>query len=106
MSPVLEVGWLQVCGYDVSMHLFVVKAGFDSERGNQYEYFHLREHYLDRQTKKMAVRFVAYLGRDKTVSRSKARSICEAKGLTMAELRSIEGLRIAPDGETLRRGAR
>lgn len=86
--------------------LFLVQTRKQLKDGRKYPFWELRESRYEPKIGAMKPRYIAYIGISKTITESKARSICEAKGLTLEQLRAVKGLMIVPDDQAAPAGRR
>ncbi len=89
-----------------AMNLILVKTTPQPKHGRPNSYYVLRGAYWDKEAKAQRQAYVAYLGVRPVLAESKARSICQAKGLTLDQLKTVKGLQIVPDAEAPTDGRR
>jgi len=77
--------------------LILAKTRRQTKAGKQYPFYVLRENAWDTTVQATRQRYIAYVGVRPILTESKAGSICEAKGLTLDQLRAVKGLSIVPD---------
>lgn len=81
------------------MSLFISYGRKQPKKGNRVYFWEIKETFWDKQIKKTRQRFIGYLGKEPTLTESKAQKICEKRGITMEQLRKVNRLIIIPDPE-------
>ena len=67
--------------------------------GKPYKFWIIRETYYDREISGTKHRYLGYVGKEPVITESKAREICEKRGLTLDQLQNVNKLTIVPDPE-------
>lgn len=83
--------------FAIAMGIYLARTFQRRADGSQRDYYVLRENYWDFKQKRQRTRYVAYVGRTKTLSLAKARKLARKIGITLDELRRVRGLRIVED---------
>lgn len=98
-SSLSLVAWLSPLRYHQSMTLFLTRSRRQTKDGKRYPFWVLRENSWDSNTKSVRQQYVAYVGIRPELTLSKARRICEEKGLSLEDLRAVKGLTIIEDAQ-------
>lgn len=78
------------------MGMYIAKTFQRRADGSRREYYIIRENYWDFEQKRQRTRYVAYLGRSKTLSLDRAKKIAKKLGIGLDDLRRVRGLKIKP----------
>jgi len=79
------------CYSDLSM--FLAKT-WSKRNGKKYEAWVLKSAIWDKETKRMKQKYLAYIGKTKSISLDKALQICEKLNISLDELKRVKRLRV------------
>jgi len=79
--------------------LSLSKAAKTTKSGRTYPFWVIRASKYDKEIRATRTKYFAYVGTEPILSESKAKEICEKKGITMENLRRTNRLQIVPDDE-------
>jgi len=81
------------------MSLFLNRGHTQFKNGRRYPFWEVRETFWNAKLRSPRQRYIGYVGKEPVLTESKARLICEKKGVTMEQLRKVNRLTIIPDPE-------
>jgi len=76
------------------MSLFLAKSRRQMKNGTIYEFYVLRKNHWDAERKATRQEYIAYVGKEKRITKEKAMKIEREKGISLDELKTVEGLEI------------
>ena len=79
--------------------LSLSKAAKTTKDGRRYPFWVIRASKYCKEIRATRTRYFAYVGTEPILSESKAKEICEKKGITMENLRNTNRLEIVPDDQ-------
>lgn len=66
-------------------------------RVREYKGYVLLKAVWDKRERRNKQKYVAYIGKSKTIPLAKAKEICKRKGLKLGDLKRVRGLRVKSD---------
>ena len=100
----LDYGQDMCYGVDMAQRRFhLVKGSKRDRNGNVCDFWILRESVYVPLAQAMKPVYVAYVGVEKVLSKTKALKICQDHDIEYATLKAVNGLSIVPDDEFERR---